>query len=86
MRDSARTVLANGVDPRTYQQQERDREEAVNQNTFAKVASDWYEVKKSLPLAANTIKDIWCSLEKYVIPFVGNVPVSEIVDHNTYCT
>lgn len=52
----------------------------------AKVASDWYEVKKSQPLAANTIKDIWRSLEKYVFPFIGNQPISQLLTARHFIT
>ncbi len=35
-------------------------------------------MKKSQNLAANTIKDIWRSLEKYVLPDIGNTPINEL--------
>ncbi len=78
MREAAKALLEKGIDPQYHQQQQREQEQAINQNTFAKVAADWYEVKKSQPLAANTIKDIWRSLEKYVFPFIGNQPISQL--------
>lgn len=78
MREAAKALLEKGIDPQFHQQQQREQEQAINLNTFAKVAADWYEVKKSQPLAANTIKDIWRSLEKYVFPFIANQPISQL--------
>ncbi len=51
----------------------------ASQNTLAKVAADWYELKKTEQLALNTIKDIWRSLKKHVIPWIGNRPVTSLV-------
>lgn len=35
-------------------------------------------MKKSQSLAENTIKDIWRSLEKYVFPFIGTLPIAQL--------
>ncbi|MEI7375421.1 integrase domain-containing protein [Dickeya chrysanthemi] len=78
MREAAKALLEKGIDPQFHQQQQREQEQAISLNTFAKVSSDWYEVKKSQPLAANTIKDIWRSLEKYVFPFIGTLPITHL--------
>ncbi|EAZ5301868.1 DUF4102 domain-containing protein [Salmonella enterica] len=77
-RDEYRALIAQGIDPQTHQQQKREAEELRRGNTFQKVAADWYEMKKSQNLAANTIKDIWRSLEKYVLPDIGNTPINEL--------
>jgi integrase len=78
MREAAKALLEKGIDPQFHQQQQREQEQAISLNTFAKVAADWYEVKKSQPLAENTIKDIWRSLEKYVFPFIGTLPITQL--------
>ncbi|NPE59302.1 tyrosine-type recombinase/integrase [Dickeya dadantii] len=78
MREAAKALLEKGIDPQFHQQQQREQEQAISLNTFAKVSSDWYEVKKSQPLAENTIKDIWRSLEKYVFPFIGTLPITQL--------
>lgn len=77
-RESAKSLISKGIDPQFHQQQQREQEQAINLNTFAKVSADWYEVKKSQPLAENTIKDIWRSLEKYVFPFIGTLPITQL--------
>lgn len=78
MREAAKALLEKSIDPQFHQQQQREQEQAINLNTFAKVSADWYEVKKSQPLAENTIKDIWRSLEKYVFPFIGTLPITQL--------
>ncbi|AIU88106.1 integrase domain-containing protein [Pectobacterium odoriferum] len=78
MRDETRQLLANGIDPLANRENERLRDEMTKGNTFQKVSADWYEVKKSQPLAENTIKDIWRSLEKYVFPFIGTLPITQL--------
>ncbi|HBZ0717388.1 TPA: DUF4102 domain-containing protein [Klebsiella pneumoniae] len=77
-RELYRSLIAQGIDPQAHQQQKREAEELRRGNTFRKVAADWYEMKKSQNLAANTIKDIWRSLEKYVFPDIGNKPINEL--------
>lgn len=77
-RDEYRSFIARGIDPQLHQQKKREAEELRRGHTFQKVAADWYEMKKSQNLAANTIKDIWRSLEKYVFPEIGNTPISEL--------
>ncbi|RRO08848.1 integrase domain-containing protein [Pectobacterium aquaticum] len=78
MKDETRQLLANGIDPLANRENERLRDEMTKGNTFQKVSADWYEVKKSQPLAENTIKDIWRSLEKYVFPFIGTLPITQL--------
>ncbi|ASN85267.1 DUF4102 domain-containing protein [Pectobacterium versatile] len=78
MREATKALLEKSIDPQFHQQQQREQEQAINLNTFAKVSADWYEVKKSQPLAENTIKDIWRSLEKYVFPFIGTLPITQL--------
>lgn len=77
-REAAKALISKGIDPQLHQQQQREQEQAINLNTFAKVSADWYELKKSQPLAENTIKDIWRSLEKYVFPFIGTLPITQL--------
>lgn len=79
MRERARALLERDIDPQIHQQQLRDQERISSQNSFAKVAADWYELKKTEQLAPNTIKDIWRSLEKHVIPWIGNRPITSLV-------
>ncbi|ECB1916268.1 DUF4102 domain-containing protein, partial [Salmonella enterica subsp. enterica serovar Newport] len=77
-REEYRALLAKGTDPQTHQKQQTEAELIRRNNTFRKVAANWYEMKRAQNLAPNTIKDIWRSLEKYVFPDVGDTPVNEL--------
>ncbi len=78
-RDNARAMLAKSIDPQDYRTQQKEAEQLRPGNTFKNVASDWYELKKAQNLAANTIKDMWRSLEKYIFPDIRDRPVTELV-------
>ncbi|EJX3081114.1 tyrosine-type recombinase/integrase [Salmonella enterica] len=77
-REEYRALLAKGTDPQAHQKQQTEAELMRRNNTFRKVAANWYEMKRAQNLAPNTIKDIWRSLEKYVFPDVGDTPVNEL--------
>lgn len=77
-REEYRAMLAKGIDPQRHQQQQQEAESIRRNNTFRKVAANWYEMKQAQNLAPNTIKDIWRSLEKYVFPDIGDKPVNEL--------
>ncbi|ECK2141344.1 tyrosine-type recombinase/integrase [Salmonella enterica subsp. enterica serovar Enteritidis] len=77
-REEYRAMLAKGIDPQRHQQQQQEAESIRRNNTFRKVATNWYEMKQAQNLAPNTIKDIWRSLEKYVFPDIGDIPVNEL--------
>ncbi|HBE6203266.1 TPA: integrase arm-type DNA-binding domain-containing protein, partial [Escherichia coli] len=77
-RNEYRSLIAKGVDPQDHERRKREAESRKKGNTFEKVASDWYEMKKGQNLAYNTIKDIWRSLEKYVFPYIGNTPIDTL--------
>ncbi|HCL5348485.1 TPA: tyrosine-type recombinase/integrase [Salmonella enterica subsp. salamae serovar [1],40:z35:e,n,x,z15] len=77
-REEYRAMLAKGIDPQRHQQQQQEAESIRRNNTFRKVAANWYEMKLAQNLAPNTIKDIWRSLEKYVFPDIGDTPVNEL--------
>ncbi|HEL8022068.1 TPA: tyrosine-type recombinase/integrase [Escherichia coli] len=77
-RSEYRALISSGTDPQDYERRKREAESRKKGNTFEKVASDWYEMKKSQNLAPNTIKDIWRSLEKYIFPYIGNTPIDTL--------
>ncbi|HIA7313215.1 TPA: integrase domain-containing protein [Escherichia coli] len=77
-RNEYRSLIAKGVDPQDHERRKREAESRKKGNTFEKVASDWYEMKKGQNLAYSTIKDIWRSLEKYVFPYIGNTPIDTL--------
>jgi hypothetical protein len=74
---SAREMLANGIDPN---QDKRDRKHAVLEaagNTFGAIAADWSEVKLSA-MSPATIKRNGQILRDDLIPAIGHRPADEI--------
>lgn len=77
-RDEARQLLARGIDPQKYKKEEIKRLQDEQNNTFEKVAGDWFKLKSISKLKADTLKDIWRSLELHVIPYVGKIAITDI--------
>jgi integrase len=73
----ARSLIADGFDPK--QQRDIDRHEAMMQqsNTLAVVIDAWFEIKKT-SISPDYAEDIINSLLNHVVPKLGNYPVSEI--------
>lgn len=74
---SAREMLANGIDPN---QDKRDRKHAAldaADNTFGAIAADWSKVKLSV-MSPATIKRNGQILRDYLIPAIGDRPVDDI--------
>ncbi|MWP47909.1 hypothetical protein GQ589_10760, partial [Gilliamella sp. Pas-s27] len=38
----------------------------------------WFKLKSSSNLKADTLKDIWRSLELHVLPYIGSIAITEI--------
>lgn len=77
-RDNARALLAKGIDPQDYKQSEQRRLQEEQENTFEKVACEWFTLKSKSKLKEETLKDIWRSLELHIFPSVGNKMITEV--------
>lgn len=77
-RNEARQLLAKGIDPQQYKKDQLKRFKDEQNNTFKKVASDWFKLKSSSKLKSDTLKDIWRSLELHIFPAVGNKMITEV--------
>lgn len=77
-RDDARKLIAKGIDPSIQRKVEKVAEAAATENTFRAVAKRWRGLE--LPNHANpeTAALVWRRLELYVLPYIGNQPISEI--------
>jgi integrase len=69
----AREQLANGIDPATAKRMEKFRQE----KTFETVASEWWHAKHE-KWSQNHADLVWSRLEKNVLPWMKNRPISEI--------
>ncbi|PQP28089.1 integrase domain-containing protein [Escherichia coli] len=79
IKDEYRSLVANGTDPKEHREKQRRDDEIRRLNTFQRVAEEWFEVKRGQNLAANTLRDIWRSLERHVLPPIGHRPITELV-------
>lgn len=76
-RDEARSLLAKGIDPRAYQEAQQISALEQFSNSFELVAKRWFELKKS-SVSSDHATDIWRSLERDVLPFLGKLPITEV--------
>ena len=76
-RDKARELLADGIDPSTAKQEDKQAKAEAAANTFEAVGRDWL-VKTKAKRAAITHLKVATWLEKDAFPFIGNMPISTI--------
>ena len=76
-KDTARKLLAMGIDPSAQKKAQKAAREAENENSFESVARRWHQKIKSelVPLYAEKIIR---SLEQDVFPTLGNTPINDI--------
>ncbi|WP_318457520.1 tyrosine-type recombinase/integrase [Photobacterium leiognathi] len=70
-------LLSQKINPKEHikrQQLEAERQQA---NTFSNIAKLWFS-RKSTNVSVNHASREWRTLEKYVLPALGNIPVSSI--------
>ncbi len=77
MRQEARTLLAQGIDPQQYKKDQARLVLEARENTLEAVAARWLKVKRS-KVKEDTANDIWRSLELHVFPELGDKPVFEL--------
>ena len=77
--DANRKLVQQRVDPKEHDQQEREQLEQKSRNTVEAVCNEWLinhvEVKG---ITADYAQDILRSLELYVFPSLGQLPISEL--------
>ena len=76
-RDKARVLLADGIDPSTAKQGDKQAKADAAANTFEAVARDWL-IKTKVKRAEITHLKVTTWLEKDAFPFIGNMPISAI--------
>ena len=76
-RDKARVLLADGIDPSTAKQVDKQAKADAAANTFEAVARDWL-IKTKVKRAEITHLKVTTWLEKDAFPFIGNMPISAI--------
>ena len=72
-------LLANNIDPRTYEIQAKQENADKQNRTFARMAEAWF---KDRQLKANfterTAKDTWALFERHILPAIGKYPIDQL--------
>ena len=79
-RREARALLAQGIDPQLHKEEQiatAQAEQEASANTFERMASKWLELKRH-DVSEAYAADSWRSLELYVLPFIGAMPIDQI--------
>lgn len=70
-------LLANGIDPQIQAEVAQEQQPIALDSIFSTVAANWFQLK-SKSVTPDYAKDIWRSLEKDVLPAIGEIPVQQI--------
>lgn len=70
-------LLANGIDPQVQAEVAEEEQQIALDSIFSTVAANWFQLK-SKSVTPDYAKDIWRSLEKDVLPAIGEIPVQQI--------
>ena len=79
-RREARALLAQGIDPKLHKEERiasAQAEQEASANTFHLMAGKWLELKRH-DVSEAYAADSWRSLELYVLPFIGSIPIDQI--------
>jgi len=84
-RESARKLLAQGIDPKSHS--DELAKDALNKasQTFRYAAELWFDLKKT-QVSPDYALDCWRSLETYVLPVLGETSIHEINSTMLYDT
>lgn len=78
-REEYRALLAKGVDPKEYEQQQNQLQANVLSYTFEKVALNWFEDRKLKPdFSERTAQDTLKRFKRHIFPMLGNHPIQAI--------
>ena len=77
MRLKAQALLADNIDPKEHRDKHITDTNSELNNTFKKIAANWFEVKRA-NISADYAQDTWRSLELHIFPRLGDVPISKL--------
>lgn len=76
-REKFRELIAKGIDPKLFKEQQAQQKAFEQANTFQSLAEKW-RAKKLDEAQESTIKKEYRRLELYVLPYIGKLPLTEI--------
>lgn len=77
IRDDKLALLARGIDPQEKEEQQAEERQIAQESIFLNVAQKWFSLKKT-HVSEDHAKDIWRSIEKDILPSIGNIPVQDV--------
>ncbi|MCO1333087.1 integrase arm-type DNA-binding domain-containing protein [Microbulbifer sp. OS29] len=77
LRDEARQLVAEGVDPRDIKRARKESALEANHNSFAAVSDEWFTAKMA-HLSSSSKDRATLALERDLKPYLGKRPISEI--------
>ena len=82
VRTDFRKLLKQDIDPKEYKEEHTRKQTEAALNTFAHVAANWFEVKKTQVSDKHAV-DLWRSVENHLIPPLGKLPLAKITAPKT---
>ncbi|MFT7681220.1 MAG: integrase [Moritella dasanensis] len=76
-RADAKKLLANNIDPKAHKDETLQKSQEDLENTFGVFADKWFELKKQ-SVKPETAEKAYQSLQKHIIPSLGNTPIQHI--------
>ncbi|WP_318489457.1 tyrosine-type recombinase/integrase [Photobacterium leiognathi] len=70
-------LISQQINPKEHIKKQKLEVEKQQANTFSNIAKLWFS-RKSNNVSANHASREWRTLEKYVLPAIGNIPISSI--------
>ncbi|PSV91981.1 integrase [Photobacterium angustum] len=74
---SARSLVAQGIDPKEFREQQKIDKQNQNEHTLINVSSEWFKLKKDT-ISPDYAEDMWRSLEIHIFPHIANKAISKI--------
>lgn len=74
MRQKYRSLLAEGIDPQRFREEQERQKTEANSNTLRSVAEAWFEIK-SHEISEGYAKDLYSSLVNHIFPRMGYTPI-----------
>ncbi|WP_318471018.1 tyrosine-type recombinase/integrase [Photobacterium leiognathi] len=72
-----RELLAQQINPKTFEQHKLQEARKKQNNTFLAVANLWFDRKKENVTPEHAYRE-WRNLEKYVLPYLSTIPIDDI--------
>jgi hypothetical protein len=77
IRDENIALLVRGIDPQKKQEQQKEEKQIAEDSIFLNVALKWFALKER-KITQGTAQDVWRSIEKDILPTIGNTPIQEL--------